>query len=157
MRVSKSAILGRRSAVRETITFPFGLAGCPGHRRFRVLRDPEVPQFAVLEEEDAPEPLRFGVAEAAAVLEDAPPRPTPQEREELGLEPREEAEVYLVLEWDSGPGDAVYHAESPIFVNRRTGLGRQVVRVDTTGAARRPLFVPVREDASAQPLEAPVT
>lgn len=132
MRVSRGAILTRRTPAAVRITFPVGLVGYPGERTFRLVPDPESREFAMLEEEPRPseEPLRFGVLDPRGVVGGYGVVPTPEEREHLALASTERASVLVVLDLAPAPQETGLHLAAPILWNRRSGIGRQVVRAN---------------------------
>ncbi len=106
--------------------------------RYVLVPDPEEEPFLWLQAVDQP-----AVCLVVAPHEDlAGPAPVPGAalREQLGLQPDEVPEVYVVISLAPDPQQVTMNLLAPLYVCRRTRRARQALREGDVSLARVPLF-----------------
>ncbi|MDD2765207.1 MAG: flagellar assembly protein FliW [Opitutaceae bacterium] len=106
---------------------PFGLVGFPEHRRMELVFLPEQLPFLWMRLH-GPEPLHFIVIEPGGIIADYEPELFDEDAAALGLEAPEDAMVLnIVCLHRDRPHEATVNLIGPVIINRRTGVGKQVV------------------------------
>ena len=106
---------------------PQGLIGFSTHTRFELLADPEQLPFRWLLLH-GPETIQFVVIEAGGVIPDYELELFDEDAAVLGINGAEDALILnIVTVSRSLPATATVNLASPVVVNRRTGLAKQVV------------------------------
>ena len=109
------------------VALPYGLVGFPDHKRMELVYVPE--QLPLLWMRlHGPEPLNFVVIEPAGIIADYEPELFDADATALGLTSPEDAMVLNIVCLRSGqPQEATVNLVGPVVINRRTGVGKQVV------------------------------
>ena len=123
----------------NTVDFPEGFMGMHHLRR-----------FAILEPSTGGNPFRYLVSldEARVGFGVADPRQLfanyevdyTEEREVLDIQSDEDAALYVVLTIGETPMRTTANLLAPILVNKRTGLGRQLVLSDSRYSTKHPII-----------------
>jgi flagellar assembly factor FliW len=109
------------------VALPFGLVGFPNHRRMEFVYLPEQLPFLWMRLH-GPEPLHFIVIEPAGCIADYEPELFDEDAAALGLTGPEDAMVLnIVCLRPDHPHEATVNLVGPVIINRRTGVGKQVV------------------------------
>lgn len=141
MKVS-SEILTADSASGNLLRLPQGLIGFPQHQTFELLYQPEQLPFRWLRLH-GPETVHFVVIEPGGLIPDYEPELFDEDAAFLGItDPNDALVLNIVTVGRSQPVTATVNLIGPIVINRRTGLGKQVVLSNHTRYdARFPLVV----------------
>ncbi len=109
------------------VSLPFGLVGFPDHKRMELVYLPEQLPFLWIRLH-GPEPLHFIVIEPAGIIADYEPELFDEDAAALDLRAPDEAMVLNIVCLRPGrPHETTVNLVGPIVVNRRTGVGKQVV------------------------------
>lgn len=108
-------------------SLPQGLIGFPAHTTFELFTDPEQHPFRWLHLH-GPETIQFVVIEPGGVIPDYELELFDEDAASLGISGAEDALILnIVTVSRSLPATATVNLVSPVIVNRRTGLAKQVV------------------------------
>jgi flagellar assembly factor FliW len=111
----------------QIITFPSGLPGFPGLRRYALLHDHLKLPFYCLQCVDNPS-LAFLVTEPAALVPDYRPKNGANDLKELRAASPDDLHMLVTLTIPPGrPGEMTANLMSPLLINPVQGLGKQVV------------------------------
>ncbi len=114
-------------AVLPAFTLPQGLIGFPNHTTFELYVDPEQLPFRWLLLH-GPETVQFVVIEPRGVIPDYEAELFDEDAAALGIEGEADALILnIVTVSRTMPVTATVNLVSPVVVNRRTGLAKQVV------------------------------
>ncbi len=114
-------------AAANEVSLPFGLVGFPDHKRMEIVYLPEQLPFLWIRLH-GPEPLHFIVIEPAGIIADYEPEVFDEDAAALGLTSPDDAMVLNIVCLRQGrPHEATVNLVGPIVINRRTGVGKQVV------------------------------
>ena len=109
------------------LRIPAGLIGFPEHTTFELFSDPEQLPFRWLHLH-GPETIQFVVIEPGGVIPDYELELFDEDAAQLGIKTSEDALVLnIVTVSRSHPATATVNLVSPVVINRRTGLAKQVV------------------------------
>ncbi len=115
----------------QIITFCQGLLGFGGPKRFVLLARPETSPFLLLQCVDQPD-LALVVAEVSTLVGKLQLNRINSTLAELKAQSPEDLQVFAVLTIPPGrPGEATANLVSPILINPRRRLGKQVVLENT--------------------------
>lgn len=123
------------------VELPAGLIGFPDHKRMELVFLPEQLPFLWMRLQ-GPEPLNFVVLEPRGVIADYEPEIFDEDAAALGIAGPEDATVLNIVCLDQAhPQNATVNLVGPVIINRRTGIGRQVVLANHGRySARHPLL-----------------
>lgn len=111
----------------SVFTLPQGLIGFPAHTSFELYVDPEQLPFRWLLLQ-GPETIQFVVIEPGGVIPDYELELFDEDAAQLGIAGPEDAFILnIVTVGRTQPATATVNLVSPVVVNRRTGLAKQVV------------------------------
>ncbi|HHY37384.1 MAG TPA: flagellar assembly protein FliW [Clostridia bacterium] len=114
---------------RDVITFPDGILGFPFAKRFALLSfRQDFPLLSWLQSLEEPD-LAFVVINPKQVRPDYHPSVSKDDLAALGLKDLSEAEMYALVSVSPGAKRITANLVGPLVVNRRLGIGRQVVLV----------------------------
>jgi flagellar assembly factor FliW len=109
------------------VVLPFGLVGFPDHKRMELLYLPEQMPFLWMRLH-GPEPLHFVVIEPRNILGDYELELFDEDAAAIGLTGPDDAMVLNIVCLRPGrPHEATVNLVGPVIINRRTGVGKQVV------------------------------
>ena len=109
------------------VALPFGLIGFPEHKRMELVYLPEQLPFLWMRLH-GPTPLHFVVIEPGRFLPDYEPELFDEDATALGLNGPEDALVIAIVCVQPGRSlEATVNLVGPVIINRRTGIGKQVV------------------------------
>ena len=118
---------GSPSSPANVCTLPFGLIGFPEHKRMELVYLPEQLPFLWMRVQ-GPTPLNFIVLEPGNVMNDYEPELFDEDVAALSLTRPEDALVLnIVCVQPDRPLEATVNLVGPVIINRRTGVGKQVV------------------------------
>lgn len=129
MKVSSETLLAAPidDAPAPGFTIPQGLIGFPEHTTFELYADPEQQPFRWLLLH-GPETIQFVVIEPGGIIPDYELELFDEDAAALGIASSEDALVFNIVTVGRGqPATATVNLVSPVVVNRRTGLAKQVV------------------------------
>ena len=132
----------------QTITFPNGFVGIPDWREFVLSRVEERPRLWTLQHMENPE-VCFVLMEPFAEGLDYAPALTDGDLAALGAPSVRDVNVYCTVRLDEASGGLTANLLGPLFINRSTGLGVQVVLYDSGYETAHPVQL-------AEPSSAPV-
>lgn len=147
MHSSLPTVIERRSSRDgrpRRVVFPEGLIGCESWRRFELRVEPEQPVITILQCLDDPDACFF-LVDPFSLVPDYRVSLTPSDRESLRLGDVEQPTVFCTLTIDQVEGVVTANLLGPLVINRRVGLGRQLVLSGTSHSARHPVGSYVRE------------
>ncbi|TAK32251.1 MAG: flagellar assembly protein FliW [Chloroflexota bacterium] len=147
MHSSIPTVMERRSSRANRprrVDFPEGLIGCESWRSFELRVEPEQPMISVLQCLDDPEAC-FLLVDPFNLIPDYRVRLTASDREFLRLGDVEEPAVFCTLTVNEDEGMITANLLGPLAINKRTGLGRQLVQSATDYSARHRVGSYVRE------------
>ncbi len=123
------------------VKLPAGLIGFPDHKRMELVFVPDQLPFLWMRLQ-GPEPLNFVVIEPRGVIADYEPEIFDEDAAALGIAGPEDASVLNIVCLDQAhPEKATVNLVGPVIINRRTGVGRQVVLANHGRySARHPLL-----------------
>jgi flagellar assembly factor FliW len=147
----ESRALGRvRVPENHLITFPSGLAGFPAERRYALLIDHLISPFYCLHCVDNPS-VAFLVVDPTTLVPDYSPKNGAGTLKELDAQSPEDLQVLVTLTIPSGrPQEMTANLMSPLLINPKLGLGKQVVIDKPHYSHRHPVF-PMRPGCQPQP------
>ena len=124
----ESKAFGRLTApANRIITFPSGLAGFPAEHRYALLHDYLESPFYCLQCVDNPS-VAFLVADPALLVPDYRPKNGAAALKELNAQSPEDLQVLVTLTIPPGrPQEMTINLMSPLLINPKLGLGKQVV------------------------------
>ena len=133
------------------VSFPYGLVGFPDHKRVELVYLPDQLPFLWMRL-IGPEPLHFIVIEPRNILGDYELELFDEDAAALGLEHPEDALVLNIVCLRQGrPADATVNLVGPVIINRRTGIGKQVVLANHGRySAHHPLLGETAASSAAQ-------
>lgn len=128
MKVSSDILLAPVETTEPpAFSLPQGLIGFPEHTSFELFADPEQLPFRWLHLR-GPETIQFVVIEPGGVVPDYELELFDEDAALLGIDGAEDALILnIVTVSRSLPATATVNLVSPVVVNRRTGLAKQVV------------------------------
>jgi flagellar assembly factor FliW len=133
------------------ITFPLGLAGFPAERRYALLNDHLESPFYCLQCVDNPA-VAFLVANPAPLVSDYLPKNGAGALKELEAQGPEDLQVLVTLTIPPGrPQEMTANLMSPLLINPKLGLGKQVVIDKPHYSHQHPVFS-VRPGCQPRPL-----
>ena len=111
----------------KKIQLPSGLRGFPALTEIELVNDPEEHPFMWLRTtEDSG--LRFLVAEPANLFQDYTIELFDEDVREIGIQSEDDLQILNILTLVEGPQRQLYANQvGPIVINRKTGLGKQVI------------------------------
>ena len=123
------------------VDLPAGLIGFPDHKRMELVYVPEQLPFLWMRLK-GPDPLNFVVIEPRGVVADYEPEIFDEDAAALGITGPNDATVLNIVCLDQAhPQKATVNLAGPVIINRRTGVGRQVVLANHGRySARHPLL-----------------
>jgi flagellar assembly factor FliW len=122
----------------RVLTFPDGLAGFSGAKRFTLVEVPGNEAFLWLQSLDDPA-LAFLSTIPWPFFPDYEPEVPESDQELLALADPTDALVLCLLTVRRDEGEVTANLLGPLVVNQRTRTGRQVVLADSKHALRAPL------------------
>ena len=129
MKVTSDTLLAplEEAAALPDFTLPQGLIGFPEHKRFELFADPEQLPFRWLYLR-GPDTVQFVVIEPTGVIPDYELELFDEDAAFLGIEKAEDVILLnIVTVSQTHPATATANLVSPVVINRRTGLAKQVV------------------------------
>jgi flagellar assembly factor FliW len=109
------------------VALPYGLVGFPDHKHMELVYLPEQLPFLWMRV-TGPTPLHFVVIEPGNFMADYEPELFDEDAAALGLAGPEDALVLnIVCVQPGSPHETTVNLVGPVIVNRRTGIGKQVV------------------------------
>lgn len=130
------------------VLIPHGMIGFPGLNRYRLVEGGEDGPFAVLQSEEQ-EQIRFALLDPMVILPDYEVRLTPDTIEEMEIENRADARVFVVASVPDDPREMTVNFRAPVLVNVATGLGAQII----LGDERLPVRASLKEEWRRQDAE----
>jgi flagellar assembly factor FliW len=124
----------------QIITFPEGLPGFPGQRRFVLVDLQEGSPLKFLQSVDDPD-LTFLVAEPLTFFPDYRVLVQPEDLAPIALEVPEQGMVVAIVSVPEDFKQATVNLKAPVVINPETALGRQVILEGEDYGVRTPLFV----------------
>jgi flagellar assembly factor FliW len=122
------------------ITFPSGLAGFPGEHRYALLNDHLKSPFYCLQCVDNFS-VAFLVADPAPLVPDYRPKNGPGTLKELDAQNPEDLQVLVTLTIPPGrPQEMTANLMSPLLINPKLGIGKQVVLDKPHYSHQHPVF-----------------
>jgi flagellar assembly factor FliW len=111
----------------STVSLPFGLVGFAEHKQMELVYLPEQLPFLWMSLR-GPTPLHFVVIEPGNILNDYEPELFDEDAAILGLTRPEDALVLNIVCVQPGrPLETTVNLVGPVVINRRTGVGKQVI------------------------------
>lgn len=134
--------LGADALTIKAFTLPQGILGFPEHTQAELHFHPELLPFLSLNLKGPAGAVNFVVIEPGKMISDYKPELFDNDASSLGLEDRADAMVLNIITMRPGsPVEATVNLVGPIIVNRRTGVGRQLVIANYARyRARHPLL-----------------
>jgi flagellar assembly factor FliW len=124
---SEPAVASLDEAPIPAFRLPQGLIGFPAHTTFELFADPEQFPFRWLHLH-GPETVQFVVIEPGGIIPDYELELFDEDAALLGIQGPEDALILnIVTIGRAHPVTALVNLVSPVVVNRRTGLAKQVV------------------------------
>lgn len=135
----------------NVVALPFGLIGFPDHKRMEVVYLPEQLPFLWMRLQ-GPAPLNFIVIEPGNILPDYEPELFDEDAAALGLAaPADALVLNIVCVQPERPLEATVNLVGPVIINRRTGIGKQVILANHGRfSARHPLLDTTAAASAAQ-------
>jgi flagellar assembly factor FliW len=135
----------------HVITFPSGLAGFPAEHRYALLNDHLDAPFYYLQCVDNPS-VAFLVVDPASLVPDYRPKNGATALKELEAQSPEDLQVLVTLTLPPGrPQEMTANLMSPLLINPKLGLGKQVVIDKPHYSHQYPVFS-LRPGCQPQPL-----
>lgn len=128
------------------LDFPQGLIGFCSAKRFVLIDEPSSERFLWLTSVDQPD-LSFLVVRAEEVISNYEPAVEKADLEFLGLKSIEDAEVFNIVTLPHRLEGATVNLQSPVLINPKTRLGKQIVLEHGRYPIQHPLL---KEQASAK-------
>ena len=135
----------------QLVTFPHGLVGCETWKHFMLVESPEehVHQLLCLDEPN----VGFLTAEAETIAPRYQLELTDADQQLLGCGERGDTDVQVLctLTLHQEPPRVTANLVGPLVINRATGIGKQVVLVNSSYSIRHPVLdmLPERSHARA--------
>lgn len=131
----------------RAVEFPEGWVGCPDWKRFTLERPAAIAPLALLNSSEIPE-LSLPAINPWMIKVDYAPQLTDADQAALGTERPEDLEWLVILNIQMDPLLITANLLGPVVINRRTGVGRQVVLSLSGYSALQPVgaFVSPTED-----------
>jgi flagellar assembly factor FliW len=128
----------------RTFLLPHGIVGFPEYTRGELVYNPDHLPFVTMQLHGPSGSISFVVVEPFGFIRGYEPELFEADASALGLSDPSEAMVLTILTMTPGaPLEATVNLVGPIVVNRRTGIGRQVVVSNYSRyRARHPLLSP---------------
>jgi flagellar assembly factor FliW len=142
MKVQSDPIqLGSEALTIKAFTLPQGILGFPDFTQAELRYNPELLPFLSMSLRKGDEGITFVVIEPGKIIADYEPELFDSDARELGLSDPSDATVINIITMRPGtPVQATVNLVGPIVVNRRTGIGRQMVIANYSKyQARHPL------------------
>jgi len=143
MKVATTTAAGTPQPVQPAneVSLPAGLIGFPDHRRMELVYVPDQLPFLWMHLK-GPDPLNFVVVEPKGVVSDYEPEIFDEDAAALGINGPDDAMVLNIVCLDQAhPEKATVNLVGPVVINRRSGVGRQVVLANHGRySARHPLL-----------------
>lgn len=124
----------------DEYTFPAGLPGCPGCRRFRLLKTASCAPLTWLVSLDN-EDVAFAAVDVSCVLDGYRPRLTREDLTDLGCRDDSGLLRLVLLSVPADSGDICANLRAPLLLNPVSRIGRQAILAGQTYPARHPLTV----------------
>jgi flagellar assembly factor FliW len=139
----ESQALGRVTVPEDqVITFPAGLPGFVSERRYVLLNDHLQSPFYCLQSVDNPA-VAFMVTDPTALVPDYRPKNGAAVLKDLQAQSFEDLEVLVTLTVPPGrPREATANLMSPLLINPKQGLGKQVVIEKPQYSHQHPVLAP---------------
>ena len=143
-----------RRSMRDGVAvwIPHGMIGLPGLTRYRLVEAADDGPFAFLQSEEREE-LRFALLDPMVILPDYEVRLTPDMLDEMEIENRPDARVYVVATVPDDPREMTVNFRAPLIVNVATGVGAQII----LGDERLPVRALLKEEWRRQEAETVLT
>jgi len=115
-------------AEKAEVTFPSGLIGLPNLTRFQLIVDPKLYPLVVLRHLGEEE-LDYMAVDPSIVLKTYSMVIPDADAEELGISPDGECPIILniAIVHPTNPKKATANLQSPLIINRQTGVGKQIL------------------------------
>ncbi|MDX1763400.1 MAG: flagellar assembly protein FliW [bacterium] len=137
---TKTKFLGEVDTGKEQVlTFPAGLAGMAHRQRFILLRREEIRPFYWLQSVEDGDFL-LPVVEPTPFFPDYRVVVSEGEVQNLGMTDTADGLVLCIVTLESDPMSITANLQGPLVVNRKNGLGRQVILIDNAFTAREDLL-----------------
>lgn len=111
------------------VWIPHGMIGFPGLTRYRLVGRGEENPFHLLRSEERDQ-IRFSLLDPMVILPDYEVRLAPDLLEELEIENRSDARVFVVCAVPDDPREITVNFRAPLVVNVASGVGAQVILED---------------------------
>ncbi|MEX2218488.1 MAG: flagellar assembly protein FliW [Phycisphaerales bacterium] len=121
----------------RVITFPKGLLGFPGARRYCLLEPGEEACFFWLQSLDDPA-LAFVVTDPALFVPDYSVPIRPEQMADLGLPRLEDAQVFVIV--NKVDSQLTGNLQGPLVINTLSRAGEQMVLAEKRWTTRHPLM-----------------
>ncbi|MFH1278767.1 MAG: flagellar assembly protein FliW [Candidatus Eisenbacteria bacterium] len=121
------------------VWIPHGMIGFPGLTRYRLIGRGEENPFHLLQSEERDQ-IRFSLLEPMVILPDYEVRLAPDLLEELEIEDRAHARVFVVATVPDDPREITVDFRAPLLVNIESGVGAQVILEDERLSVRASLL-----------------
>jgi flagellar assembly factor FliW len=116
-----------RTDAANEVGLPSGLVGFPDHKRMDLVYLPEQLPFLWMRLH-GPTPVNFVVIEPGGIIADYEPEIFDEDASDLGITSSEDAMLLnIVCLNQARPHEATVNLTGPVIINRRTGIGKQVV------------------------------
>lgn len=106
-----------------------GMIGFPGLNRYRLIEREEENPFRLLQSEEMNQ-IRFSLIDPLMLRPDYQVSLIPEQLEELQIENRGDADVYVVVSVPADPRKITVNLRAPFVVNEEIGVGMQIVLQD---------------------------
>jgi len=128
MKIQASNKPHQHAAEKAEVTFPSGLIGLPHLTRFQLIVDPKLYPLVILRHLGEDE-LDYMTVDPTIVLKEYSMSIPDADAEELGISPDGEAPIILniALVHPTDPKKATANLQSPLVINRQTGIGKQIL------------------------------
>lgn len=124
------------------VTFPSGLPGFEGLRRFAVISGEDSPFSWLQSLDDAT--ICFLVTDPAPFFSTYTVEISDEDAVALSLDEATEAAIFVILVVQDDPSATTANLLAPLVLNRRVGLGRQIVLHTSSYSVRTPLLAEQR-------------
>lgn len=122
----------------EVLTFPRGLVGMEGLRRFALLEDERIAPCHWLQSLDQPD-LVFTVVEPQLVVPEYNAEVPDEDAQQVELESASGARLWAIVTIDGDPARSTINLLAPVVINTQRRLGKQVILEGSGYAVRHPL------------------
>jgi len=123
----------------DVVTFDQGLVGMEHLRQFVVVADTRLAPCAWLQSIEDPA-LAFVVIAPTLLLPDYAAEISGDDAYQLELEDPDDADIWSIVTIVGDPRNSTVNLLAPIIVNRKRGLGKQVILSDARYSLRHPLI-----------------